>query len=112
MITTTMKKNQLIAKFISERTGKKIKTPSNKMNYHTNWNSLMSVRDEVQKLGVEVAVVKGCTVTDLEGNTAFIESTDDKSDRLATWEALVNFITDYYSKPATPAEKITQELQA
>lgn len=91
--------NKVIAKFIERQTGRKITTLAARMNYHSNWNSLMSVRSQVKKLGVDVAIDNKCTV----GSIALGYSdtiTQGVSEREIVWQAMVNFTRWYNAEQA------------
>lgn len=95
----TIEGNKIIASFLSKQTGRKVTTTPTRMNYHSNWNSLMTVRDEVKKMGAKVIINDSCTVestgyskaTNIEGNT----------ERQNVWAAMVGFISSIKAAKTT-----------
>lgn len=93
--------NKAIAKFLTKQTGRKITTIPTRMNYNSNWNSLMGVRNEVKKLGVSVGIDDNCTV----GSVAMGYSdkvTEGDNERNMVWQAMVNFVTWYNKQTSEP----------
>jgi len=95
----TIKGNKIIAAFVSKQTGKKVKTDAKRLNYHSNWNSLMSARELVVATKADCGIGGGCCIRseaiNYDDYVETVTAAEAGSERLATWQSIVNYITWY-----------------